>query len=217
VPGAPALKSPSESPRRAEICRTAARIFRDRGFDATAMSDIARALRMTKAGLYHYFPSKEAMLFEIMTFGLERMEEEVIAPAGRVRDPEARLRRMLADHARIITRAEGAVAQLFHERRALPAAMRKVVTDQERRYFHLVRDALTELKTAGRLRDVDPSIAALSLIGMIQWLPQWFRPGGRLTAEGAAREITDLALAAVLKPSGASRKRRPRRVRLQVD
>ena len=66
--------------RRAEICRAAARIFRDRGFDATAMSDIARALRMTKAGLYHYFPSKEAMLFEIMTFGLERMEEEVFYP-----------------------------------------------------------------------------------------------------------------------------------------
>src|SRR5213592_2040036 len=90
--------------RRAEICRAAARIFRDKGFDATAMSDIARALRMTKAGLYHYFPSKEAMLFEIMTFGLERMEEEVMAPSKGVRDPENRLRQMLTDHARIITR-----------------------------------------------------------------------------------------------------------------
>jgi AcrR family transcriptional regulator len=207
VPTAPALKSTSESPRRAEICRAAARIFRDRGFDATAVSDIARALRMTKAGLYHYFPSKEAMLFEIMSFGMERMEDEVMRPARDIRDPEARLRQMLMQHARIITRAEGAVAQLFHEQRALPAAMRKVVNEQERRYFHLVRDTLQELKAAGRLRDVDPSIAALSLIGMIQWLPRWFRDDGPLTIDQAARELTDLAFAAVLKPGRAGRRR----------
>jgi AcrR family transcriptional regulator len=200
--------APQPASRRAEICRTAARIFRDRGYDATAMSDIARALRMTKAGLYHYFASKEAMLFEIMSFGLERMDDEVIAPAGRVRDPEARLRQMLMDHARIITRAEGAVAQLFHERRALPPAMRKVVKEQERRYFHLVRDTLKEIKAAGRLRDIDPTVAALSLIGMIQWLPYWFRPDGRLTTDHAARAISDLALAAVLKPKRLTAKRK---------
>jgi TetR/AcrR family transcriptional regulator, cholesterol catabolism regulator len=206
VPSAQALKSASDSPRRAEICRAAARIFRDRGYDATAVSDIARALRMTKAGLYHYFPSKEAMLFEIMTFGMERMEDEVMRPARNVRDPEARLRQMMTQHARIITRAEGAVAQLFHEQRALPSAMRRVVNEQERRYFHLVRDTLKELKAAGRLRDVDPSIAALSLIGMIQWLPRWFREDGPLSVDEAALELTDLAFAAVLKPSRSARR-----------
>jgi TetR/AcrR family transcriptional regulator, cholesterol catabolism regulator len=202
----PAAAEPDS--RRAEICRAAARIFRDKGFDATAMSDIARALRMTKAGLYHYFPSKEAMLFEIMTFGLERMEEEVIAPSAAIRDPENRLRQMLLQHARIITRAEGVVAQLFHEQRALPAHMRKVINDQERRYFHLVRETLKELKAAGRLRDVELSIAALSLIGMVQWMPRWFRPDGRLTIDQAAREVTDLAFAALLKPVKRTAKRK---------
>lgn len=201
----PAVAEPDS--RRAEICRAAARIFRDKGFDATAMSDIARALRMTKAGLYHYFPSKEAMLFEIMTFGLERMEEEVIAPAAAIRDPENRLRQILLQHARIITRAEGVVAQLFHEQRALPAHMRKVINDQERRYFHLVRDTLKELKAAGRLRDVELSVAALSLIGMVQWVPRWFRPDGRLTIDQAARELSDLAFAALLKPAKRGTKR----------
>ena len=197
--------------RRAEICRAAARIFRDQGFDATAMSDIARALRMTKAGLYHYFPSKEAMLFEIMTFGLERMDEEVIAPALVVRDPLARLRQMIVQHARIITRAEGVVAQLFHEQRALPAHMRKVVNDQERRSFHLVRDTLKEIRAAGQLRrDADISVAALSVIGMVQWLPRWFRPDGRLTIDQAARKIADLAFAAVLDPAGQPRRPSPR-------
>lgn len=171
------------------------------------MSDIARALRMTKAGLYHYFPSKEALLFEIMSFGMERMEDEVMRPARSVSDPESRLRQMLIQHARIITRAEGAVAQLFHEQRALPSVMRRIVNDQERRYFHLVRDTLKALKAEGRLRDVEPSIAALSLIGMIQWLPRWFRVDGRLTVDQAARELSDLALAAVLKPGRRASRR----------
>jgi AcrR family transcriptional regulator len=200
--------------RRAEICRTAARIFRDRGFDATSVSDIARALRMTKAGLYHYFDSKEALLYEIMTFGLERVHEEVVEPAKRIRDPEARLRQIVIHHAMITTRAQGAVAQLFDETAALSPAARKTIREKERRYFRLIRDTLEELRSARRLRDIDLTVAAFSIIGMILWLPRWFRQGERLTNEQAALEIANLALAGVLKPAAGSRKparMRPRR------
>src|SRR2546427_7821222 len=93
--------------RRAEICRAAAQIFRDRGFDATSVSDIARALKMTKAGLYHYFTSKEALLYEIMMFGLDRVRDEVVIPLQAVKDPEERLRQLVVRHARITTRAHG--------------------------------------------------------------------------------------------------------------
>jgi AcrR family transcriptional regulator len=64
--------------RRAAMCRAAAQSFRTRGFDATSVSDIARALGLTTAGLYHYFESKEALLFEIRTFGLECVRDEVV-------------------------------------------------------------------------------------------------------------------------------------------
>ena len=202
-PAEPRLNS-----RRAEICRTAARIFRDRGFDATSVSDIARALRMTKAGLYHYFSSKEALLFEIMTFGLDRVRDEVIVPARAIQDPEARLREIVVRHARITTRARGAVAQLFDETTALPPAARKAVKQHQRTYFELVRNTLGELKGAGRLRDVDLTVAAFSIIGMILWLPRWFRQSGRLTDDQAANEIADLALAGVLRPQAAARRRR---------
>jgi AcrR family transcriptional regulator len=194
--------------RRAEICRTAARIFRDRGFDATSVSDIARALRMTKAGLYHYFDSKEELLFEIMTFGLERVHEEVVIPARRIRDPEARLRQIVMDHARITTRAQGAVAQLFDETPALSPAARRTIRASERRYFQLVRSTLVELHAVGRLRNVDLTVAAFSIIGMILWLPRWFRQGGRLSNEQAAREIANLALEGVLRPGTNGRRTR---------
>src|SRR5437763_7227834 len=103
---APAAPPPS---RRVDICRTAAQIFRDRGYDATSVSDVARALGMTKAGLYHHFDSKEALLFEIVMYGLERVRDEVIIPVRAVKDPEERLRQLIVRHARIATRGQGAI------------------------------------------------------------------------------------------------------------
>lgn len=196
--------------RRAEICRTAARMIRDRGFDATSVADIARGLGMTKAGLYHYFPSKEALLFEIITFGLERVREEVIVPTRKIRNPEERLRQIVIRHARITTRAQGAVAQLFDETRALPTAGQKAVRLEQRAYVALIRKTLGELDRIGRLGRIDPTVAAFSIIGMVLWLPRWFRAGGRLSEEQAAAEIAKLALASVLSAAPLPRGRAPR-------
>jgi AcrR family transcriptional regulator len=199
--------------RRADICRTAARIFRDRGFNATSVSDVARALGMTKAGLYHYFVSKEALLFEIISFGLDQVHDEVIAPVREMGDPEARLRQLVIRHARIVTRAHGAVASLVDETRALPPPARKKVERRMRVYFDLVRDTLAELKTAGRLRRVDPTVAAFSVLGTILWLPSWFQPDGRLTVEQVADELADIVLGGLLLPPVRARRspRRPHR------
>ena len=173
--------------RRAEICRTAAQIFRERGYDATSVSDIARALGITKAGLYHYFESKEALLFEITAYGLDRVRDDVIVPVRGIRDPEERLRQLVIRHANIATHGRGAVAQLVDEVRALPPGSRKQLEERMRAYFDLVRDTLRELRAAGRLRDVDPTVAAFGLIGTILWLPRWFRQNGRLSQEAVAQ------------------------------
>jgi len=193
------------------MCRTAAQLFRDRGFDATSVSDVARALGMTKAGLYHYFDSKEALLFEIMTYGLDRVRDEVVVPARAVRDPEERLRYIVTRHASITTHGRGAVAQLNDEMRALPPAARRRIEERMRRYVDLVRNTLAELRASGRLRDVDPTVAAFSVIGMILWLPRWFRQDGRLTQDQVAREIANLALGGLIRPAAGRANGRPRR------
>jgi AcrR family transcriptional regulator len=190
--------------RRARMCRTAAQLFRDRGYDATSVSDVARALGMTKAGLYHHFESKEALLFEIMMYGLERVRDEVIVPVRTVRDPEERLRQLIVRHARIATRGQGAIAHLGDEIRALPSSGRRQIERRMRIYFDLIRDTLVELKAAGRLRDVDPTVATFGLLGMILWLPRWFRQGGRLDQEAVANEIANFALGGLLAPARRS-------------
>ena len=183
------------------MCRTAAQLFRDRGYDATSVSDVARALGMTKAGLYHHFESKEALLFEIMMYGLDRVRDDVIIPARTIRDPEERLRAMIVNHARIATRGQGAVAHLGDEIRALPPAGRRQIEQRMRVYFDLIRDTLRELKATGRLRTVDPTVATFSLLGMILWLPRWFRQGGRLDQEAVANAIAEFALGGLLVPA----------------
>jgi AcrR family transcriptional regulator len=190
--------------RRARMCRTAAQLFRDRGYDATSVSDVARALGLTKAGLYHHFESKEALLFEIMMYGLERVRDEVIVPVRTVRDPEERLRQLIVRHARIATRGQGAIAHLGDEIRALPSSGRRQIERRMRIYFDLIRDTLVELKAAGRLRDVDPTVATFGLLGMILWLPRWFRQGGRLDQEAVANEIANFALGGLLAPARRS-------------
>jgi AcrR family transcriptional regulator len=182
------------------MCRTAAQIFRDRGFDATSVSDIARALGLTKAGLYHHFESKEALLFEIMMFGMDKVRDEVVLPVRTIRDPEERLRQLIVRHARITTRGQGAVAHLGDEIRALPPSARKQIEQRMHVYLDLVRGTLDELKAAGRLRPVDRTVAAFSVIGMILWLPRWFRADGRLTQEQVADGIANLALGGLLAP-----------------
>jgi AcrR family transcriptional regulator len=209
MPQARAFASQSPS-RRTEICRIAAQIFRDRGYDATSVSDIARALGLTKAGLYHYFESKEALLFEIMSYGLDRVRDEVVVPVRSIRDPEERLRQLIIRHARITTRGHGAVAHLGDEIRALPSSARRQIEQRMRAYFDLVRGTLAELKAAGRLRNVDVTVAAFSLLGMILWLPRWFRQNGRLSQDKVANELANFALGGLLAPV----RRSPRAVRI---
>jgi hypothetical protein len=78
-----------------------------------------------------------------------------------------------------------------------------------RKYFDLLRATIVELKSAGKLGDVDPTVAAFSILGMIHWLPRWFQQGRRLTAERVAAEIANMALAGLLRPAGG-----PDRLRL---
>ena len=202
----PARRHPAPGPseRRAEICRTAAQMIRERGFGATSVGDIARALGITKAGLYHYIRSKEALLGEVLSFGMDQVDAEVVAPARAIEDPEERLRQLVVRHARIVTRAHGAVTQLVDEVPHLPPAARRRVEKRMRSYFDLLRDTLAELKAAGRLGDVDPTVAAFSILGMIHWLPRWFRQGRRLTAARVADEIATLALSGLVRPRTAA-------------
>ena len=186
--------------RASEVFRTAAQIILQKGYDATSVSDIARALGITKAGLYHYIHGKTQLLFDIMQYGLDELDREVAEPAMKIADAEERLRFMIEMHARIVTRGHGAVTILVDEARALTAAQNRVITRRKRDYLDFLRATLKALKTEGKLRDVNITVAAFGILGTINWLSRWYQPDGALDESRIAGEIVDIALNGLTRP-----------------
>ena len=185
--------------RAAEVYRTAARMILDKGYDATSVSDIADALGITKAGLYHYIKGKTELLYEIMKYGLTELEREVLEPAAKIKDPEERLRFVITTHARLVTRGDGVVTILVDEARALTPTQNRYVRRMKRAYFDCLRDAAQELKKQGKLRDIDPTVAAFSITGAINWLSRWYRPDGKLDAAEIGEQIAEMTLHGILR------------------
>ena len=186
--------------RASEVYRTAAAIILQKGYDATSVSDIANALGITKAGLYHYIHGKTQLLFDIMQYGLDELEREVAKPAMKIGDAEQRLRFMIGMHARIVTRGHGAVTILVDEARALTPAQNRQITRRKRKYFDFLRATLGELKSFGKLRDVDITVAAFGLLGVINWVSRWYQPGGELDETQISEQIIDIAFNGLTRP-----------------
>jgi AcrR family transcriptional regulator len=188
-----------EPGRATEIYFKAAQIFYEKGFDATSMDDLAKALQITKAGLYYYIESKEDLLFAIMSFGLDWLDREVTQPARDIADPEQRLRWIIQRHAGKLTEGSHAVPILTDEVSALTPKHRRNILARKRTYFDLVRGTLEELKRQDRLREVDTTVATFTLFGSMLWLPRWYSPAGRLNSEEVVEHLVRLLLGGLLK------------------
>ncbi len=186
--------------RLAQIYRTAAAIIVQKGFDATSMNEIASALDLTKAGLYHYIRGKEDLLFSIMQFAMDIVDEKVLTPARKIQDPEERLRFTLARHAGM-TKYVKEITILAEEVAALSDEHRDFILERKRNYFEFVRATLVELNEQGKLRDLDPTIAALNIFGMVLGIARWYRPDGKLGPEKVAEQTSRLLLGGLLKSS----------------
>lgn len=192
-----------EPDRVDNIYRAAARIICEKGYDATSMNDIAEAVGITKSGLYHHISGKRNLLFNIMSFGMDSLEEQVIIPARAVPDAELRLRTIIVNHVQLITsrstpEGNNPVTILVDEVAGLTSAQRRKIDQRKRTYVNLIRDTLKELATEGKLREVDVTAAAFSLLGMILWLSRWYNPAGRLTPEQLSKEVLNIATSGLL-------------------
>ena len=201
----PRIDAVDDLGRLGEIYRVAAQIICEKGFDATSMNDIAEAVGITKAGVYHHIPAKKDLLFRIMNFGLDELDAEVIIPARAIADAESRLRSIIHNHVRLITSHSTAqgynpVTIVVDEVAGLTPAHRRKIDERKRAYVDLIRETLKQIKEEGRLRDLDVTAAAFSLLGMILWLSRWYHPDGRMTSEQVAEEISKMALGGLLRP-----------------
>jgi AcrR family transcriptional regulator len=185
--------------RASNVYRVAAEIMCHKGYEATSMNDIAEAAGLTKAGIYHYIRGKEDLLFGIMTYAMDNVEQGIIAPALEVADAEERLHTILECHTRSVIEGTGAVTIVLEEMTALTPAHRRVITSRKRAYFEFIRRTLQQLAEEGKLRNVNPTTAAFSLLGMILWISRWYRRDGKIAPPEALKDYLEIAMNGVLK------------------
>ena len=188
-----------ENGRTAKVFRIAAQLMVEKGYGATSINDIAQVVGMTKAGLYHHIRSKQDMLFQILLFAMKNLEREVIEPARRLSDPEARLREAIRLHVGGLFGHGLEFALLFQERRHLEPAQQKTVLRRIENYLELLRTAMQELNDDGKLRDLDIDIASRHILQTITGIARWYKKDSDVAVDFLVEQTVNFNLSAILK------------------
>jgi AcrR family transcriptional regulator len=192
--------------KKREILDAASRVFRRRGLQATGMRDIAAELGMAVGNLYYYFKDKE----ELLAFVQEDALGGLLALAERVSGlpvrPDEKLRLLIEGHVVLLNDPEeGTPGSLAHlEVEALGEPWRASVQERRDEYEHAFREVLQEGIAAGVFRPVDPKVAALAILGAVNWTVKWFQPGGGKSAREIGREMAAMLVGGLAPPGDKS-------------
>ena len=185
--------------QRQAILEEACLLFIEKGFGGTNIQDIADAAGLTRTAVYHYFPSKEAMLEALTEDVTERASQ--LAASVSLRDDvpaEEALQQLITQHAglilslplqfRVVERSESSLPEAH---RAAAQAARRGVLDH---FTRVIQRGIGE----GTFRPVDAHVAAFSIIGMCNWCAWWFDVNGEASAKEVASMIAEFGLRGLL-------------------
>lgn len=190
---------------RSDIVRAAAQIFRDKGYHGASMQDIADAVGLQKASLYHHVSGKQEILAAILDEALDRLIADLQPIAESSQPPEERLRRAVRQYLLRVTASADLAAVLLLEHRSLEPPLRQEHIQRRDRYERLWRKIVHDGIASGAFAPVDEATTTFALLGVQNWLITWFRPGGRLTVEQLADGFCDLFLDGLRpRPDGRS-------------
>ena len=187
----------TQSAREEEILAAAARIFREKGYHGTSVRDIAESVGLLKGSLYHYIRSKEELLARLFDGALEDTVRELETIAARDASAPARLRDMVKAYVLALTANIDAVGLYLREWRALPPPELARLRARRRAMRTLFEDVIAEGARRRELASGDEKISALAILGMCNWLFEWYRPRGRLRPEALAEELAERAVRSV--------------------
>ena len=177
---------------RDQILEAAAQIFRTKGFHAASMRDIAEAVALQKASLYHHFSSKQEILLELLDQGLDLLTSKLIEICSQPLLPEEKLRAAMRSYLQNMTDHLDLAAVLLLEHRSLAPELRARHTKRRDRFEKLWRDLIQEGVNTGIFSCPDPAMASRILLGSMNWAVTWYRPDGPLSAGEIADQCADL-------------------------
>jgi AcrR family transcriptional regulator len=210
---APELSDSRFDRRLADLLSHASRIFCEKGYEGASMRDLSRASGMSLAGLYHYFESKEELLYLIQKHAFTTIIESARRKLESASDPEERIRIFIENHLEYFLANKEAMKVLTHEDETLKNGRGAEIAAIKRQYYHICLELLEDLREHLGL-EFSGRLAVLSLFGMINWIYTWHNPRVDADAKALAREMSDIFLRGVTRnthhgDSEARRKPRP--------
>lgn len=184
---------------REQILQTAADLFRERGYRATTLDDIAARLGMSKASLYTAFRAKEEMLAVISRRTIETFTRELSLVLRSTLTPEDKLRRVVRDHVRFVIANRSFLTVFFSEEANLPARLARALAAQKDRYDKGIESLIVEGVKRGVFRDVPPRLVVFGVLGMLNWVYKWYNPRGRWGAEEISAAFLTLVEGGLLR------------------
>ena len=203
---------------RDRILRAAADLFRERGYRAATLDEIAAELGMSKASLYGYFHAKEDMLAAISRQTIEGFTRELALIQRSALGPDEKLRRVVRQHVRFVIANRSFLTVFFSEEPNLPPRIARALAARKDRYDKGVEAIVAEGVRRGIFRDVPPRLVVFGMLGMLNWLYKWYNPAGRWGAEEVSAAFLDLLEGGILRARarGPALSRRLRRLRKEL-
>ncbi len=174
-----------------KISKAAARLFNEKGYLETSMDDISMAAHLSKGGIYHYFSSKNEILFFIssnfMDLLLKGLEEEL----NECQDCFSKLKYFISRHIKFYTHYLSEAKTVIHEAHLLPPEYFKVIAEKERRYHQIVSDILFDF-FEGKIEKDRLKAVAFILFGTCNGIYYWYHPRGSITPEDLSEIISSI-------------------------
>lgn len=177
---------------RDDILDAAAQVIRRKGFHAASMADIAAAVKLKKASLYHHVSSKQEILLALLDRAIAMLTEQIAPLAAQPLPADAKLREMTRLYLRLLAENADLASVLLFEHRSLEPKQHARHIPNRDRFEALWRDVLSEGVAAGVFRCSDPALAIRALLGILNWTLTWYRPTGELTMEQIADRYVDM-------------------------
>jgi len=169
------------------VLQAAARLFRDQGFAATSLRDIAKAAGMLPGSLHYRYASKEDILSALMERAIDRLIEGVLSASATGADPLERLRLAMLAHLKILLSGEDSVYVLLYDWRSLSPAAERAIAKHRCRYEQFADELLAQAAAFAPLKPgVDLYLLRQFGFGAANWVAQWYDPKGPYTPEAIA-------------------------------
>lgn len=171
--------TPKGREKIAEICSVAAKVFSEKSYLSATLGDVAQAAGITKGGIFHYFSTKEELLFLIlyrhMRFTLQALKGKI----DHCDSPYEKIQVFIHHHLNNYRNNQAEARLTLQERVNLPPHFLEIIKDMEREYREILRSIIEQLVTGRKKNVLAVLLATYTLLGMVTFPYNWFDPEGK--------------------------------------